>query len=154
MEDGSILIQQDSMRLWNYTSANSDITALTAGGSSTFGGLIEGDQSGHLVLGIRGNDALDGLYVIKDETNSSGRGSYDTMLLRVDSSVGVQTGNGINLQVQGNMHSDLYHSTLNDGYAYFRYGSSTLVDFQLRVNSGNLEYSVNAGSSWNTIATV
>ena len=154
MEDGSILIQQDSMRLWNYTSANSDITALTAGGSSTFGGLIEGDQSGHLVLGIRGNDALDGLYVIKDETNSSGRGSYDTMLLRVDSSVGVQTGNGINLHVQGNLHANLYHSTLNDGYAYFRYGSSTLVDFQLRVNSGNLEYSVNAGSSWNTIATV
>lgn len=154
MEDGSILIQQDSMRLWNYTSANSDITALTAGGASTFGGLIEGDQSGHLVLGIRGNDALDGLYIIKDETNSSGRGSYDTMLLRVDSSVGVQTGNGINLQVQGNTKTNLYHSTLNDGYAYFRYGSSSLVDFQLRVNSGDLEFSVNAGSSWNTIATV
>lgn len=152
MEDGSILIQQNAMRLWNYTSANSDITSLTTG--STFGALIEGDQSGHLVLGIRGNDSSDGLYIIKDETNSSGRGSYDTMLLRVDSNIGVQTGNGINLHVQGNLHANLYHSTLNDGYAYFRYGSSTLVDFQLRVNSGNLEYSVNAGSSWNTIATV
>lgn len=152
MEDGSILIQQNALRLWNYTSANSDITSLTTG--STFGALIEGDQSGHLVLGIRGNDSSDGLYIIKDETNSSGRGSYDTMLLRVDSNVGVQTGNAINLEVQGNTKTNLYHSTLNDGYAYFRYGSSTIVDFQLRVNSGNLEYSVNAGSSWNTIATV
>lgn len=152
MEDGSILIQQNAMRLWNYSSANSDITSLTTG--STFGALIEGDQSGHLVLGIRGNDSSDGVYILKDETNSSGRGSYDTMLLRVDSNVGVQTGNAINLEVQGNTKTNLYHSTLNDGYAYFRYGSSSLVDFQLRVNSGNLEFSVNAGSSWNTIATV
>ena len=150
MEDGSILIQQNALRLWNYTSANSDITALTTG--STFGALIEGDQSGHLVLGIRGNDSSDGVYILKDETNSSGRGSYDTMLLRVDSNVGLQTGNGINLHVQGNAHANLYHSTLNDGYSYFRYGSSSLVDFQLRINSGNLEYSTDS-TNWNTIAT-
>ena len=69
----------------SYSSANTDVTGLVSG--STFGTLIEGQASGHLVIGLRGNDGADGFSIIKDETSSVGLGSYDTLLFEVDSNV-------------------------------------------------------------------
>jgi len=152
---GGLTVGASSL-IGEWSVGDTDIDALIGG--STFGTLIEGRLSGHLTMAVRGNDTSDGFSVIKDTNNAIGRGSYDALLFTVDS-VAASFGSAINLTVNGditatgNLKADLYHSTLNDGYAYFRYGSGTIVDFQLRVNSGNLEYSTDA-TNWNVLATV
>jgi hypothetical protein len=73
----------------HYNSTNTDVTGLIAG--STFGTLIQGQASAHVVVGIAGNDVTDGFYVIKDATNSLGLGSYDTFLMGANSTRGLWT---------------------------------------------------------------
>lgn len=53
----------------NYTSySTTPLTTLIGG--TTGGTLIEGQTSGHLVLGIRGNDVLDGVHVVSYNTDT------------------------------------------------------------------------------------
>jgi hypothetical protein len=67
---GTILLGGDTTAEAGYSSANTDITALVTG--STFGGLIRGQASGHLVLAIQDNDGADSVSII------SGNGNYVT----------------------------------------------------------------------------
>jgi len=67
----------------SYNSSDTDVTGLING--STFGTLIQGQTSGHVVIGIRGNDSSDSFAIIKDEANATGLGSYDTRLFEIDS---------------------------------------------------------------------
>lgn len=59
--------------------AEADITALVSG--SAFGTLIEGDISGQVVVGIRGNDVHDGFHII--DTNNGSNVDYARNLFSV-----------------------------------------------------------------------
>jgi hypothetical protein len=69
--------------LTHYTSTNTDITALVSG--STFGTLIQGQASGHVVVGLAANDASDSFSVIANTGGDGvGLGSYDDCLLNLN----------------------------------------------------------------------
>jgi hypothetical protein len=67
----------------HYTSADTDITALIGG--STFGTLIQGPASGHVVVGLAANDSSDSFSVIANTGgDGAGVGSYDDCLLNLN----------------------------------------------------------------------
>ena len=75
--NGDVILGATTIRDWN--ASDTDIDALIPG--STFGTLIEGTNSAHTIIGIRGNDSNDGFYVI-DKLND-GSGTYKQVLLGV-----------------------------------------------------------------------
>ena len=76
---GSLTVDSTLMR--DYTSGDSDITTLVTG--STFGTIIEGNENGHLVVGLRSNDTTDSFTVISRGSNYS-NDNYDRLAFRVD----------------------------------------------------------------------
>ncbi len=72
---GTQTIGSANMRAWS--ASDTDIDALLPG--STFGALIEAPSNAHLVIGIKGNDSSDGLYVI--DTNNGGAVAYNQLVL-------------------------------------------------------------------------
>ena len=68
-----------SVEISGWDSGDTDIDGLVPG--TAFGGLIEGRTNGHIVLGIRGNDALDGVHVLSGGGNYSSDTTYDTKVI-------------------------------------------------------------------------
>lgn len=68
-----------SLSYFNGTAWSSTGTGLVAG--SSFGNAWYSGSNGHIVNAIRGNDATDGFWVIKDTAND---GTYDETLLQVN----------------------------------------------------------------------
>lgn len=68
-----------SIEISGWDSGETDIDGLVPG--TAFGGLIEGRTNGHIVLGIRGNDALDGVHVLSGGGNYSSDTTYDTKVI-------------------------------------------------------------------------
>lgn len=62
----------------NWNDGDTDIDGLIGG--STFGNIIEGQNSGHFVLGIRENDISDGLRIISGGGNYTSDNTYDTVI--------------------------------------------------------------------------
>ena len=119
--DSTTHIADGGFKLSEYDSGDTDITALIDG--STSGAIMEGKASGHLVMGIRGNDGNDGFFVIKDETNSTGKGSYDTLLMHVDSATASLGNNTLFLDVT---NSEIgINETSPDGTLHIVDGTST-----------------------------
>jgi hypothetical protein len=84
-------------------SSHSDITSLIT--VSTFGGLIEPPYNGHLVLGLRENDADDSFSIISGGGNWSTDSTYDTVVaaFKADGRVGIGTSTpDSTLQVRAN----------------------------------------------------
>ena len=89
-------------RVGSSVSDNSEVTIgyfdATAGngipgliGASDFGGLIQGGEHGHLVFGIRDNDATDAVDIISGGGNFMSDSTYDTKVatFRADGKVGI-----------------------------------------------------------------
>ena len=85
--------QFDLFRVGSSASDNSEVTIgyfdANAGngipaliGSSDFGGLIQGGEHGNLVLGIRDNDATDGIAVLSGGGNFMSDSTYDTLVAK------------------------------------------------------------------------
>jgi hypothetical protein len=74
IEVGSSGSNQLRIRPWDAT--DSDIDGLLSG--STFGGLVEGTASGHMVIGVRGNDSNDSFAVVGTD---DGDAVYDTLMI-------------------------------------------------------------------------
>ena len=94
----------DIARFGSSTSDNSEITlgyfdaTATNGipsliGSSDFGGLVQGGENGHLVLGIRDNDATDAVDIISGGGDFMTDSTYDTLVatFKADGKVGIGT---------------------------------------------------------------
>lgn len=109
---GNLRIGNDNLRLLSWSSVNfPDIDSLLPG--SPFGSLIQGDESGHLVLGLRDNDPNDSFAVVTgngnyvtDETydnaaffvNAVGRAGFGTTAFSVDAKVQItSTDSGLKL---------------------------------------------------------
>lgn len=71
----------------DFSSSDTDITGNLPSSSSAFGHIIEGKASGHLVLGIRGNDSKDTVSIMSYTSGSS----YDTpvAVFQADGKVGI-----------------------------------------------------------------
>ncbi len=71
--------------------ANNGIPALIT--ASDFGGLIQGGEHGHLVLGIRDNDATDALDIVSGGGNFMTDTTYDTLVatFKANGNVGIGT---------------------------------------------------------------
>ena len=71
--------------------ANNGIPALIT--ASDFGGLIQGGENGHLVLGIRDNDATDALDIVSGGGNFMTDTTYDTLVatFKANGKVGIGT---------------------------------------------------------------
>ncbi len=71
--------------------ANNGIPALIT--ASDFGGLIQGGEHGHLVLGIRDNDATDALDIVSGGGNFMTDSTYDTLVatFKANGKVGIGT---------------------------------------------------------------
>ena len=69
--------------------ANNGIPALIT--ASDFGGLIQGGEHGHLVLGIRDNDATDALDIVSGGGNFMSDSTYDTLVatFKANGNVGI-----------------------------------------------------------------
>lgn len=76
------------MRPWN--ASDLDIDGLIGGTAA--GALIEGPGSAHVTIGVRGNDATDGFYII--DTNEGGDVDYTNVIF----------------EVRGGAHTGLYHA--------------------------------------------
>ena len=96
--------QFDLFRVGSSASDNSEVTIgyfdASAGngipgliGASDFGGLIQSGEHGNLVLGIRGNDATDGVAILSGGGNFMSDSTYDTIVakFRADGKVGIGT---------------------------------------------------------------
>ena len=83
----SVTIQGATYR--DFGSGDTDITGQLPSGSSAFGHIIEGRTSGHLVLGIRGNDNNDSVTIASYTSGSS----YDTSVatFQADGKIGMGT---------------------------------------------------------------
>ncbi len=68
-----------SVTVEGYGASKPDINALLFG--SDFGGLIQGGKNGHLVLGIRDNEASDGVLIASGGGNYNSDQVYDTPVL-------------------------------------------------------------------------
>ena len=89
--DGTTLAIRDAVYITNYTSADTDITGLVAG--STFGGLIQGDGSGHLVIGLQDNGGSDSFAIVSGGGNFTTDTTYDTLAFQVDALGNTKVGN-------------------------------------------------------------
>ena len=80
-----------SVSIEGYGASKPDINALLFG--SDFGGLIQGGTNGHLVIGIRDNEASDGLLIASGGGNFNSDQTYDTPVLfaKADGRVGFGT---------------------------------------------------------------
>jgi long-tail fiber proximal subunit len=78
-----------ALRLWGWNVGNTDIDGLLPG--STFGSIIQGDEAGHHVFGLRENDSSDGFAFITGGNNYFADSTYDTlaMFIRADGNVGI-----------------------------------------------------------------
>ena len=108
--DGSILTINGT-KIRDYTNSDTDITGLVNG--STFGTLIEGDENGHVVVGIRGNDGLDSFSVISGDGDYYSDTAFDKLAFQVKSD-GTTTIGGLttisgSLNVTGDVTA--YHSS-------------------------------------------
>ena len=85
--DTQVAIQGATHR--DFSTTDTDITGQLPSGSSAFGHIIEGRASGHLVLGIRGNDSKDSVTIASRTSGSS----YDTpvAVFQADGKVGIGT---------------------------------------------------------------
>ncbi len=71
----------ESIRLDHYSSAQSDITGLVGG--STFGSIIYGGTNGHIVMGLRDNDAADSFSVVSGSGNYMTDSTFDSKVFSV-----------------------------------------------------------------------
>ena len=62
ISDGSTTSSNNEIKLGYYTASDSDITNLIAG--SNFGSIITGGANGHIIMGLRDNDANDCLAIL------------------------------------------------------------------------------------------
>jgi len=92
--------------IWNWSSARTDINSLTVG--STFGTIYEGVNTGHVAVGIRGNDPGDSFWIFETENDVSNLDTYTKAILRVNDSYFQYNGN--NVVHTGNMISTLQDS--------------------------------------------
>jgi len=107
--DGSTLTVGGTTVIGAFTNSNSDITGLLGG--STFGSLIEGGASGHVAVGIRGNDTTDSFAIISGDGDFYANDTYDKVCFKVTNQ-GITTIGG-NLTVNGSI------SATGDISAYF-----------------------------------
>lgn len=107
--DGSTLTVGGTTVIGAFTNSNSDITGLLGG--STFGSLIEGGASGHVAVGIRGNDTTDSFAIISGDGDYYSDNTYDKLCFKVTNQ-GITTIGG-NLTVNGSI------SATGDISAYF-----------------------------------
>lgn len=82
---------KNSILMDNYTATNSDITGLVNG--SNFGGLIQGHESGQLVVGLRDNDGNDAFTIVSGGGNYTTDSTYDLNVasFKANGSVGIGT---------------------------------------------------------------
>ena len=76
--------------LTNWNTSNTDIDGLIDG--STFGGLLQGPNSGHFVLGLKDNDSSDSFAVLSGSGNYTTDDTYDKVCLRVKANGDVNVG--------------------------------------------------------------
>jgi hypothetical protein len=107
--DGSTLTVGGTTVIGAFTNSNSDITGLLGG--SAFGSLIEGGASGHVAVGIRGNDTTDSFAIISGDGDYYSNDTYDKLCFKVTNQ-GITTIGG-NLTVNGSI------SATGDISAYF-----------------------------------
>jgi len=72
--DGPITVKE------GFDSGDTDITGLVGG--SAFGGLLEGQESGHLVIGIRGNDGGDSFSIVSGGGDYTSDDTYDKLIAK------------------------------------------------------------------------
>lgn len=108
--DGTILtINGTSIR--DYSSAATDITGLING--SNFGTIIEGDQNGHIVLGLRGNDSNDSFAIVSGDGDYYSNDVYDKLAFRVLSNGRTTIGGNTTISGSLNVTGDItaFHSS-------------------------------------------
>lgn len=108
--DGTILtINGTSIR--DYSSAATDITGLING--SNFGTIIEGDQNGHIVLGLRGNDSNDSFAIVSGDGDYYSNDVYDKVAFRVLSNGRTTIGGNTTISGSLNVTGDItaFHSS-------------------------------------------
>jgi hypothetical protein len=110
-------------RMWSAT--DTDIDGLISG--TTAGGIIEGPINGHMVVGIRGNDASDGFYIVKDTGSETVEPYvYDTLVMAVTNTLFTYMGNNV-VHTGGSLTSAQLRAILSDesgtGAALFANGA-------------------------------
>jgi hypothetical protein len=103
--------------------ANNGIPALIT--SSDFGGLIQGGENGHLVLGIRDNDNTDALDIVSGGGNFMTDTTYDTLVatFKANGKVGIGTATpATTLNVESSSYP--YVRVTNTGYTGFDIGQA------------------------------
>ena len=108
--DGTILtINGTSIR--DYSSSATDITGLING--SNFGTIIEGDENGHIVLGLRGNDPNDSFAIVSGDGDYYSNDVYDKVAFRVLSNGRTTIGGNTTISGSLNVTGDItaFHSS-------------------------------------------
>jgi len=108
--DGTILtINGTSIR--DYSSSDTDITGLING--SNFGTIIEGDENGHIVLGLRGDDSNDSFAIISGDGDYYSNDVYDKVAFRVLSNGSTTMGGNTTISGSLNVTGDIiaFHSS-------------------------------------------
>ena len=77
---GQIVLSGKTIIQSGYTSADTQITSLIPG--STFGGLVQGVGSGHIVFALQDNDTNDSLSIISGGGNYTADNTLDTAVAR------------------------------------------------------------------------
>jgi len=107
-------------------------------GASDFGGLIQGGENGHLVLGIRDNDATDALDIVSGGGNFMSDSTYDTLVATFKS-------NG-NVGIGTDSPTHLLHLTSNVPTIKFT-ESDTSTNAFIQNTGGNLRLYADDGNS-------
>lgn len=94
--------------IWTWGTARTDITGLTTG--STFGTIYEGISTGHVAVGIRGNDSNDSFWIFETEDGMDGLNTYTNAVMRINNNHFQYKGNDV--VHTGNMVSALQNSFL------------------------------------------
>mgnify|MGYP003641214545 CR=1 FL=1 len=137
--------------------ANNGIPAVIT--ASDFGGLIQGGENGHLVLGIRDNDATDALDIVSGGGNFMTDTTYDTLVatFKANGNVGIGTGSPAQkLDVNGKIR--FTPNTADTNYSAdigARYDSAHPFELSVKNNGSSAEYFgvyADAGGANNRVA--
>ena len=118
-----------ALEIRDWSVSDTDIDGLITG--STFGQIFEGDSAGHIVLGIRGNDAGDSVSIISGGGNYSTDSTYDTLVAHfgADGKVGIGMESGTHaFEVNGAIQGA---AGTNSGDAFYIGNDSKLVDINV-----------------------
>jgi len=113
----------------SYGSGSTDITGLISG--STFGGLIQGVSTGHLVVGLRENGNTDSFSIISGGGNWTSDDTYDTLIAKfqANGSISFPSGN------------------VDIGSGFLLMNGSTVIDSSKNITAGTISGTAISGTT-------